>query len=202
MTSSGKLPPDPLAQVQWISAAATTELSALPPWAKHRGVILYAVAPAQRLMNWHNGLPASEQRPYSRMWEPVLQAIWSYAAGDDQAWYPVSHALGHYYLSPQHHIEGQDGPDDADQDEVAATIFAANTVVHGLAGFAVLAAGRATDSIDNRWYGIDEKRLVTDTQAEVVRQRSELDLIVESAQDKAAWRPGAPTGLIAALRSD
>jgi len=202
MTSSGNPPPGPQAQVQWIWSAATAGLSALPPWAQHRGVVLYAAAPAQRLMDWHDGLPASEQRPYSRLWEPVLQSIWSYAAGDDRAWYPISHALGNYYLSPQNHIEGQDGPDDADQDEVAATIFAANAVVHGLVGFAVLAAGRATDYIDNRWYGADEKRLVTDTKAEVVRQRSALDLIVESAQDKAAWRPGAPKGLIAALRSD
>ncbi len=89
-------------------------LAALPTWARHRGIILYAVAPAQRLMDFHDGLQKTEQREYSRSWRPVLESIWSYAAGNDAAWYPISHAIGHYLLSPQNHIEGQDGPNDAD----------------------------------------------------------------------------------------
>jgi len=30
----------------------------------------------------------------------VLAASWSYAAWDDPSWYPISHALGGYYVSP------------------------------------------------------------------------------------------------------
>jgi len=179
---------------------AAARLAELPPWARHRGIILYAAGPAQRLMNWHDGLPASEQRPYSRTWSPALQAIWAYAGGDDRAWYPISQAIGHYYLSPQNHIEGQDGPDDADQDEVAAVIFAANAVLHGLPGFAELAAGRATDAIDNRWYAVDDERLATELRAEVNRQQSALELIVQVGQDRAAWSSGAPDWLVAAVR--
>ena len=175
-------------------------LSALPTWARHRGLILYAVAPAQRLMDFHDSMQKTEQREYSGTWRPVLEAIWSYAAGNDAAWYPISHAVGHYLLSPQNHIEGQDGPNDADQDEVAATIFAANAVIHGLVGFAELAAGRATDAIDNRWYGVDNDRLVGELELETRRQQRALELIAAAGGDRRAWSSGAPVTLITALR--
>ena len=176
------------------------QLLELPSWARYRGIILYEASPAQRLMDWHDSRPDSEQRPYSRTWRPVLQAIWTHAGGDDQAWYPISRAVGHYYLSPQNHVDGQGGPDDADQDEVAAVIFAANAVLHGLPGFADLAAGRATDAIDNRWYAVDDERLARELADEVECQRSSLELIVRAAQDRAAWRSGAPGWLVTALR--
>ena len=176
-------------------------LSALPTWARHRGIILYAVAPAQRLMDFHDGMPKTEQREYSRSWRPVLEAIWSHAAGNDAAWYPISHAIGHYLLSPQNHIEGQDGPADADSDEVAATIFAANAVLHGLVGFAELAAGRATDAIDNRWYGIDDDRLASELELENRRQHTALERITAASGDRREWRAGAPASLLTALRA-
>ena len=204
----------------------------LPPWARHRGIILYAAGPAQRLMDWHDSRPKSEQRPYSHSWKPALHAIWAYAGGDDQAWYSISQAVGSYLLSPQNHLDGQDGPDDADQDEVAAVIFAANAVLHGLPGFADLAAGRATDAIDNRWYAVDDELgphwnpapaspdcsvlssciesapddfvagdlAARELAAEVECQRSALELIARAAQDRAAWRSGAPAWLVASLR--
>lgn len=180
--------------------ADTAQLLDLPPWSRHRGIILYAAGPAQRLMDWHDARPGSEQRPYSRSWQPVLQAIWAYAGGDDQSWYPISHAVGTYYLSPLNHIEGQDGPDDADQDEVAAVIYAANAVLHGLVGFAELAASRAIDAIDNRWYGVDDDRLTRELEAEADRQRSALQLILRAGPDQPAWHSGAPDWLITALR--
>lgn len=179
---------------------AVDRLAELPNWARHRGTILYAAGPAQRLMNFHDAQPTSEQRPYSRSWKPALQAVWAYAGGDDQAWYRVSHALGHYYLSPQNHTEGQDGPDDADQDEVAAVIFAANAVLHGLPGFAELAAGRATEAIDNRWYSVDDERMKREMSAELTRQQTALELILRAGQDRQAWRSGAPDWLVAAVR--
>jgi len=172
-----------------------------PHWCQYRGVVLASVGPAQRLMDWHDDRPESEQRPYSTTWRPVLASIWSYLAGDDQSWYPISHALGRHYLSPFNHVAGQDGPDDGDQDEVAATIFAANAVLHGLPGFAALAAGRALDAIDNRWFGHDDGRLEAETQAELRRQASALQLISGAAHDRDSWRTGAPADLIAALRS-
>lgn len=176
------------------------QLLELPTWARHRGVILYAVGPAQRLMDSHDARPESEQRPYSRAWHPALQAIWAYAGGEDQAWYPISQAVGSYLLSPQNHIDGQDGPDDADQDEVAAVIFAANAVLHGLPGFAELAAGRALDAIDNRWYAVDDEALARESAVEVHRQQSSLEMILRAAQDRAAWSSGAPGWLVNALR--
>jgi hypothetical protein len=59
--------------------ADTAQLLDLPVGARHRGIILDAAGPAQRLMDWHDSRPESEQRPYSRSWQPVLQAIWAYA---------------------------------------------------------------------------------------------------------------------------
>lgn len=176
-------------------------LSALPHWCQHRAVVLAAVAPAQRLMDWHDERPLTEQRSYSATWRPVLASIWSYAAGDDQSWYPISHALGEYYLSPFSHVEGQDGPDDADQDEVAASIFAGNAVLHGLPGFAELASGRVLDAIDNRWFGVDDGRRNLEKQQELQRQRWTLQAISKASGDRAAWRQGAPADLIAAIRS-
>lgn len=181
-------------------AVPTAQLQELPPWARHRGIILSAAGPAQRLMDWHDSRPLGQQRQYSRTWQPALQAIWDYAAGDDQAWYPISRALGAYYLSPQNHIEGQDGPDDADQDEVAAVIFAANAVLHGLVGFAELAASRALDAIDNHWYAVDDDRLEQELAAEVDRQRSAMALIVQASSNRSDWRSGAPDWLVTALR--
>ena len=96
----------------------------------------------------------------------MLAAIWSYAAGDDQAWYPISQALGRYYLSPFSHVEGQDGPDDGDQDEVAAAIFAANAVLHGLPGFAELAAG-GSGRDRQPWFGVDDRRRNAEKQEEL-----------------------------------
>jgi len=152
------------------------------------------------LMDGHDALPKSERRAYSWTWRPVLESIWSYAAGNDDAWYPISHALGNYLLSPQNHIDGQEGPNDADQDEVAATIFAACAVTHGLAGFAELAASRATDAIDNRWYGIDDDRLAREVELETQRQFAALELITAAGRDRAAWGSGAPGNLLTALR--
>ncbi len=79
-------------------------------------------------------------------------------------------------------------------------IFAANAVLHGLPGFADLAAGRATDAIDNRWYAVDDELLARELAAEVECQRSALELIARAAQDRAAWRSGAPAWLVATLR--
>ena len=83
---------------------------------------------------------------------------------------------------------------------MAATIFAANAVLHGLVGFAELAAGRAMDAIDNRWYGIDDDRLASELELETRRQHSALELIAAASGDRRAWRSGAPVTLITALR--
>ena len=181
---------------------ARHELAQLPWWAKHRGIVLFAAAPAERLLRWHGGLPPEEQRPYSTGWQPVLDAIWAWAAGDDRAWYVITHALGDYYLSPQSHCDGQDGPSDADQDEVAATYYAANAVVHGFPDFAVLAASRATDAIDNRWFGFDDERLRVELHGEIDRQTNDLAAIVRAATRQADWRNGrgCPADLVDSLR--
>lgn len=188
------------ARIDAIWVQAEQRLTDLPTWAKSRAVILYAASPAERLMRAHEHLPAEARRPYSASWRPVLNHVWTYAAGDETVFEPISHALGQYLLSPQSHNLGQDGPDDADQDEVAATIFAAEAVMHGLVQFALLAASRATDAIDNRWYGVDDTRRATEIEAEVDRQRTDLQLIDRAAADRAAWSNGAPAELITRLR--
>lgn len=190
-----------LALVRTVEAEARETLAGLPRGIRRRAVVLYAAAPAERLQTWHDSLPSHERRTYSTTWRPVLDRIWEYAGGDDQAYYPISHALGHFYLSPQNHIKGPNGPDGTDQHEAAAVYYAANAVLHGCVDFALWSANRATDAIDNHWFDIDEEQLLREITVEVERQRTDLRRIADAAKDEPAWSGGAPTELIATLRS-
>ncbi len=196
--------PDPdRAELRLLTAHDDTlrqALAGLPSHARHRGTMLFAASCAEQLFRWYDEQPAAEQREYSRGWRPVLDAVWRYAAGDDDRFYEVTHALGRYYLSPQCHHEGQDGPDDADQDEVAATYFAANCVVHGLVDFAALAAARVFEALDRRWDGEFPPDRQDDVRRELARQGEHLRLIAHAAAGDPWWH-GAPPALVDQLRS-
>lgn len=163
-----------LAKVRWV-------LDALPR-RRSEGTVLFAAAAAQRTFNRYDELPREQRLPYSESWRPTLEAVWSYAAGDYRQHSVISAALGRFYLSPQHHNEGPEGPEGADEDEVAATIYAAEAAMHGLVDFAVFAAGRALDAIWHGWDWVDEERLVAETHAELARQSADLLAIQEAVQ--------------------
>lgn len=186
-----------LALVRAMESEARATLAGLPHGVRHRAVILYAAAAAERLQRWHDGLPVNERVAYGATWRPVLDAIWMYATGENEAYYPIAHALGSFYLARR---SGQDGPDDADRHEVAAVYYAANAVLHGCVDFALWAANRATDAIDNQWFDLDEGRLLDEITFEVERQRADLRRIADAAAGATSWANGAPPTLIEALR--
>ena len=97
-------------------------------------------------MRWHERLPAREQRPLTLGWRPVLDEIW-YGLGHrgQQSGHRVREALARFHASPYDHQDGQDGPDDADEDAAAASIYAAECFASGDAQPAEGAAGRAVD---------------------------------------------------------
>jgi hypothetical protein len=106
----------------------------------------FALACAERLMRWHEGLPAQGQRPFTLGWRPVLDTMWRGLEGvDGEADQRVQEALEALYASPYWHNEGQDGPDDADEDAAAASIYAAECFVKGDAEWARWTAERAVE---------------------------------------------------------
>jgi len=118
-------------------------LDAMP----HQQRAAFAAAVAERLVRAHEALPPGERKPYTLGWRELLDAVWRGLAGDGQAFTDISAALARFYLSPQHHHHGQNGPNDADDDPVAATYYAAECFLHGCTDFAVWAAGRGIDTV-------------------------------------------------------
>jgi hypothetical protein len=108
----------------------------------------FALLCAQRLMDAHLRLPPSEQRPFTVSWVPVLQQIWTglEKANNSSAKATVQEYLNAFYEGPFNPPPGEDGPDDADDDTAACSIYAAQAFCHGDVKSARWAAGRLTDS--------------------------------------------------------
>jgi hypothetical protein len=106
----------------------------------------FAASVAERLLGAHEALPAERQKPYTLGWRPLLDSIWRALAGNYQEFYEISAALARFYLSPQHHCEGQDGPDEANDDAVMATYYAAECFLHGCTDFAIWASISGTEA--------------------------------------------------------
>ena len=80
----------------------------------------------------HERLPISEQRPFTLSWRPVLDAMWVGLAGQrEEASQVVTEALRAYYHSLYNHSDGPDGPNDADENAAAASIYAAECFLDG-----------------------------------------------------------------------
>lgn len=161
---------------------------------------LYAAAPAERLFQWYDARPEDERRSYSLAWRSVLRDVWDHLAGDRSAYARISRALGEFYLSPYCN-NGDDGLDDIDQDEAAAAYFTANCVIHGIIDFALLSASRATDNLDQEWYGKDEGRRQSEITREIRRQAADLDAISAAARKNPHLDQGVPEDLIRQLRA-
>jgi hypothetical protein len=110
----------------------------------------FAVLCAQRLMDAHLQLPHSEQRPFTLSWAPVLQEIWAGLndPNDLSAKSNVERHLNAFYGGPFNHNLGEDGPDDADDDAAAGSIYAAQAFCRGDVKPARWAASRLIDSTD------------------------------------------------------
>jgi hypothetical protein len=93
---------------------------------------LFALVCAERVMRWHERLPATEQRVYSLGWRPVLNQIWKSLSGSDAAApHLIQAELDAFYRSPYFPSEGTDGPDDAVDDAASASIYATECFITG-----------------------------------------------------------------------
>lgn len=128
----------------------------------------FAVACAERLMRQHEGLPSP--RRFTLDWRPVLHIMWHGLEGlARDAADRVRETLSAFHASPFDHDLGQDGPDDANDDAAAASIYAAECFVSGDAQFAGLSAGRAVDwafFVAGEELGLDWNDFVWDPAAE------------------------------------
>lgn len=169
----------------------------------------FALACAERLMRRHEDLPSP--RPFTLGWRPLLDAMWLGLEGvardaDDR----VREALRTFHASSFDHDLGQEGPDDANQDAAAASIYAAECFACGDAEFAGLAAERAVDSVfviasddlalEPNAFAWDpaaepmplaQEAMHPAVQAELERQLSELELLE---------REGATAGVLRRLK--
>lgn len=110
----------------------------------------FAVLCAQRVMDSHLRLPASEQQSFTLSWAPVLQEIWAGLCNPNNisAKATVASHLSALYDGPFNRDLGEGGPHDADEDAAAASIYAAQTYCHDDLQSAKWAASRVIDSID------------------------------------------------------
>lgn len=121
-----------------------------------------AAACAERLLSRHLQLPSSNQRPFTASCRQPLDSIWGVlpSAPDSAALLrDIEHWLQSYYDSPLNHSDGQDGPDDADHDPAATTIFAAESLIQSSPESAGYAMGRVAD--DAFYRAADDREAAT-----------------------------------------
>ncbi|MFI0040506.1 hypothetical protein ACH4NS_34155 [Streptomyces mutabilis] len=186
---------------QEVSASVEKRLTAASPGERK----VFAVGIAERLMSWHEALPAEEQAPFTMGLRPLLNSLWEGVLGDTTAFTAVKRGVAEYMLSDYCHNDGQDGPDDADEHAAAATLYAAHAYLFGCNDFAVWAGQRAVDAIDQHLEYLaeqDEDLPEPDEAllAELQRQLRDLDLIANYSKDLRYSSTGLPIDTSIRLR--
>ncbi|MDN3248524.1 MULTISPECIES: hypothetical protein [Streptomyces] len=186
---------------QEVSASVEKRLTAASPGERK----VFAVGIAERLMSWHEALPAEEQAPFTMGLRPLLNSLWEGVLGDTTAFTAVKRGVAEYMLSDYCHNDGQDGPDDADEHAAAATLYAAHAYLFGCNDFAVWASQRAVDAIDQHLEYLaeqDEDMPEPDEAllAELQRQLRDLDLIANYSKDLRYSSTGLPIDTSIRLR--
>ncbi|GGX80601.1 hypothetical protein [Streptomyces fructofermentans] len=152
-----------------------------------RGV--FAAGIAERLMRRHETLPEDDRADFTLSLRPLLDSVWEGVLGDSTAFPAVKRGIAEYMLSEFCHNDGQDGPDDADECAAAATLFAAHAYVFTCRDFAVWAARRGVEAVDQHLeYLADrgEEDLPDEEDAllaELRRQLRDLDLIADHSRE-------------------
>jgi hypothetical protein len=171
-----------------------------------RGV--FAAGVADRLMSWHEALPEDEQAPFTMSLRPLLDAVWEGVLGDSTAFTEVKRGVGEYLLSEYCHNDGQDGPDDADDDAAAATLYAAKAYLFGCGDFAGAVSDRAVGAIDQALERLadEDEEDVPDLDealvAELRRQLRDLDLIANYSAELRHAHLGLPIETTDRLRAE
>ena len=105
---------------------------------------IFALGCAERVMRLHESLPVEIRRAFSLTWRPILDLMWDGLSGEMEGTRTqVKEALEAFYASPFNHEDGLEGPDEADQDAAAASIYAAECFESGEVDPAYKASGRA-----------------------------------------------------------
>lgn len=112
----------------------------------HHQRVAFAVWCADAMMQYHERLPASSQRPFTLSWRPILDSMITGLEADWNSAATIARsALESFRTSPYNHSDGQDGPDDADDAPAAASIYAAECAVNGDAESAFWCVSRVID---------------------------------------------------------
>lgn len=168
---------------------------------------VFAAGVAERLMSWHETLPADEQAPFTLSLRPLLNSVWEGALGDSTAFSTVNRGVAEYMLSEYCHNDGQDGPDDADESAAAAALYAAHAYLFGCQDFAIWTSMRAVEAIDQHLQYLaemEEDELPVDTDealaSELRRQLRDLDLIANFSKELRYSSTGLPIDTSIRLR--
>ncbi|MFF4104106.1 hypothetical protein [Streptomyces sp. NPDC001903] len=168
-----------------------------------RGV--FAAGTAERLMSWHEALPEEDRAPFTMSLRPLLNSVWEGSLGDSTAFTAVKRGVAEYMLSEYCHNDGQDGPEDADDNAAAVTLYAAHAYLFECRDFAVWASRRAVDAVDEHLEHLTEQEeelpdLDEATIAELQRQLRDLDLIATHSKDLQLASLGLPVDTSIRLR--
>src|SRR5690349_10997648 len=165
----------------------------------------FATIVAERRMRAHEALPAGAQDPYVLSWRPTLDAVWCGLERNPEAFSEVSRAVAAFYLSPQRHDDGQDGPQDADNSTVSTAYFASMEFMHGGIDFALWAASAATDDLyfaaeDQLGQGTNPDAWESDpVQVEIAHQFADAAYLLEA--NPQWWNGDDARSTIAALQT-
>ncbi|MEU9087350.1 hypothetical protein [Streptomyces sp. NPDC048357] len=189
---------------QELSASVEEHLAAMS--SGERGV--FAAGAAERLMSWHEALPEEDRAPFTMSLRPLLNSVWEGSLGDSTAFTAVKRGVAEYMLSEYCHNDGQDGPEDADENAAATTLYAAHAYLFECHDFAVWASRRAVDAVDEHLEHLAEQEdeelpdLDEATIAELQRQVRDLDLIANYSKDLQLATLGLPVDTAIRLRAE
>lgn len=169
---------------QELSASVEDRLTAMSSGER----AVFAAGTAERLMRWHEALPEEDRAPFTMSLRPLLDSVWEGSLGDSTAFRAVKRGVAEYMLSEYCHNDGQDGPEDADDNTAAVTLYAAHAYLFECRDFAVWASRRAVDAVDEHLEYLAEQEedlpdLDEATIAELRRQLRDLDLIATHSKD-------------------
>jgi hypothetical protein len=137
------------------------------------------------------------QNEASVLWRDHLRHVWAFLAGDSSQHYVLSRAIADFLVSPLNHNEGQDGPDDFDRPQTAASYSAALSAVTWGVDFAETAVMQVFDAIDLKYDGEYSEARWTEVQREIAFVRRAVNTLVR-ARDLDG--PGLDAQLLASIK--
>jgi hypothetical protein len=148
-----------------------------PRYRRSTATTALAASVAEQTYRLLDGLP-QWQNEVTHAWREHLDRVWLFLGEDEQQHYALSAAVAGYLRSPLNHVEGQDGPGDADRPQVVAAMAAVLSALHGAVDFAETAIAGLFDAVD----------LKHDQELGPARRAEVAFLVGEVAEDSPALR--------------